>query len=254
MTSDIVALKDIDNPQGFYVYVHLRADTLEPFYVGKGEGGRAWRTNRTPHWQNIARRHGVKTKILMDGLQEWAALEMEIELIALYGRKDNKQGPLVNFTDGGQGVSGRVLTQASRTKMSNSAKARSYSPEQKEALGLRAKKLWENPAKRNALVAKQRQFAADPENRRANSERTRAYFANPSNRQKSKEARDFQMQPVVCNGLLTFRSIGDAADWVLRKKPSVRKHVRGNISNAASGRVPKAYGYRWAYADNPAPL
>jgi hypothetical protein len=42
--------------------------------------------------------------IVEHGLQEWAALEIECGLIALYGRSEIGYGSLVNQTDGGDGV------------------------------------------------------------------------------------------------------------------------------------------------------
>ena len=38
----------------FYAYIHRRADTKAPFYVGNGKLGRAWQKyNRTQYWKNI---------------------------------------------------------------------------------------------------------------------------------------------------------------------------------------------------------
>lgn len=106
-------------PTDFYVYEHRRASTGDVFYVGKGQGRRAWFTNnRSRHWQNIACKHGVDVCIVQDGLQEWAALEFECGLIALHGRLDIGLGPLINFTDGGEGTSGRIMPECQRVALS----------------------------------------------------------------------------------------------------------------------------------------
>ena len=48
---------------GFYVYEHLRADTGEVFYVGKGSGHRArCRQGRNPYWRAVANKHGYVTR------------------------------------------------------------------------------------------------------------------------------------------------------------------------------------------------
>ena len=103
----------------FYTYVHRRPNTGEVFYVGKGSGQRAWQfRGRSRHWYSIVAKHGFVVEIARGGLQEWAAFEHEQELIALYGRKDCGQGPLVNTTDGGDGPSGTIFSDALRSQIS----------------------------------------------------------------------------------------------------------------------------------------
>lgn len=81
----------------FYVYLH-RTESGRVFYVGKGQGGRAWsKKNRNPSWRRTASRQGLVVELLYKDLPEKRALELEIETIAYYGREN-----LVNLTDGGQ--------------------------------------------------------------------------------------------------------------------------------------------------------
>jgi hypothetical protein len=102
-------------PQDFYVYLHRKATTNEVFYVGKGHGRRAWEKHgRSKIWQNTSKKHGLIVEIAYSGLKEWASLEIECDLISLYGRKDLGLGQLVNYTDGGEGVCGLVHTQKAR--------------------------------------------------------------------------------------------------------------------------------------------
>lgn len=104
-------------PNDFYVYLHRKATSGEVFYVGKGCGNRAWfHSNRSQHWRNVAKKHGVIVSIFESGLREWAAHEIECEQIALYGRMDCGYGKLVNKSDGGEGISGRVTTADMREK------------------------------------------------------------------------------------------------------------------------------------------
>jgi hypothetical protein len=110
-------MKHIDC-QSYYVYLHKKASTGEVFYVGKGKGGRAWsRASRSGHWKNTVQKNGLVVEFAHAGLKEWAALEIERELIALYGRADEGLGGLVNCTDGGEGCSGRPVKNESREKM-----------------------------------------------------------------------------------------------------------------------------------------
>ena len=101
----------------FYVYIHRKATTGEVFYVGKGHGDRAYEFGRNDHWNKTARKHGFSVKIVETGLQEWYALELEMDLIALYGRNDLGYGTLVNWTDGGEGVSGLIHSKETKQKL-----------------------------------------------------------------------------------------------------------------------------------------
>ena len=89
----------------YYVYIHCKPISCEVFYVGKGCKRRAWANERNIHWSNTIAKYGIEIKIVCAGLQQWYALELEKDLITYYGRKDLGYGPLVNMTDGGDGLS-----------------------------------------------------------------------------------------------------------------------------------------------------
>ena len=108
--------------KSYVVYIHRRVCDLRPFYVGKGLISRAYNfIDRGEYWKRTASKYGVVVDIVHYGLQEWYALELEKELIAYYGRKDLGYGPLVNFTDGGEGLSGFRHSEKSRSKMLDGA-------------------------------------------------------------------------------------------------------------------------------------
>jgi hypothetical protein len=117
---EIIIEQPAELPKDFYVYLHRKATTGEVFYVGKGFGRRAWKVSckRSQHWKNTVRKHGLIVEIAADGLQEWYAHEMERDLIALYGRRDLGHGPLVNLTDGGEGLVGYSPTVETLAKKS----------------------------------------------------------------------------------------------------------------------------------------
>lgn len=97
----------------FYVYLHKKATTGEVFYVGKGTNWRAWnRMQRNKFWKRVVEKHGRIVEIVEKDIQEWYAHELEIDLIAYYGRRDQGLGTLVNLTDGGEGSSGYKHTDA----------------------------------------------------------------------------------------------------------------------------------------------
>lgn len=96
----------MDEPR-FYVYEHVRLDTGQVFYVGKGSGNR-YRTargggRRSAHWWRVARKAGWEPRIVFRCNEEELAFLAEVELIAKHRRIGS---PLTNTTDGGEGVSG----------------------------------------------------------------------------------------------------------------------------------------------------
>ena len=100
----------------FYVYEHTRNDTNEVFYVGKGSNGRCRTTiGRNQHWHNIVNFAGFSVRKIFKNITEELALELEIRRI----QELRAQGiQIVNYTDGGDGVSGYKHTDKARAKMS----------------------------------------------------------------------------------------------------------------------------------------
>jgi group I intron endonuclease len=127
----------------YYVYIYLdpikngkfafegldQSFLYEPFYVGKGKDSRItshlheYRLRKKTHMSNKLNKiinQGMSPIIikLYDNLSEEESLNKEIEIIYKLGIKNEKKGPLVNVTYGGQGVSGLKHTEESRKKMS----------------------------------------------------------------------------------------------------------------------------------------
>lgn len=128
--------------KGEYSYGEYKFE-YEPFYIGKGKKyGETWERHRDHLLPsrlefekdgNILKKSIIK-KILKEtkeepkvikiseNLNEINAFVLEKELIKIIGRRDLGKGPLSNMTDGGDGPSGRVVTEEVKKKLSDSSK------------------------------------------------------------------------------------------------------------------------------------
>jgi hypothetical protein len=101
---------------------------------------------------------------------EAEAFAKEIELIALYGRRNTSTGTLFNLTDGGEGASGAVKTEAHKSvDKYNSIKN------------------WADPAYRAKVVAAQKAVQGTPEARAHKSVASAEAWAAPETRQKRQQ-------------------------------------------------------------------
>lgn len=104
----------------------------EPIYVGKGVGNRYkehLRNSRLNLPTGNKIKQGKLKKILSEGLKpiivklhenlsEENSLKLEKDIIFKIGRIINKTGPLTNLTEGGDGVSGRLITEEFKLEQS----------------------------------------------------------------------------------------------------------------------------------------
>lgn len=116
--------------QNYYVYLHKRKDNDQIFYVGKGKSRRAFvKKGRNSRWNRIVNKYGYYVEILFDNLTEEEALICEIDVIKelRYFCFD-----LCNMTDGGEGSSGRKLSDKHRRILSEVNKSRVRTKEEIE--------------------------------------------------------------------------------------------------------------------------
>lgn len=103
----------------FYVYVIFRPNGM-PCYVGKGQKDRWKHHAKRTHSRRLA---GIYAQAggdlpvvkVREHLTEVQAIEAEVLLITVIGR--GEAGPLVNLTDGGEGLSGYDPPEAHRAKI-----------------------------------------------------------------------------------------------------------------------------------------
>lgn len=117
------------------VYLHIRKDINEIFYVGIGNPKRPFsKRNRNKYWHNIVNKTDYDVQIIHRNLDWKTACSIEIELIKKYGRKDLSEGSLVNNTNGGDGTNGAVLSYETRRRMSRSRIGKTHSEETKKKM------------------------------------------------------------------------------------------------------------------------
>lgn len=140
----------------FYVYLHIRKDNGQPFYVGIGST--KWnrvnsKKNRNQWWLNIVKKYDYDSIFLEENLTENQSFELEKYWIKRIGRKDLGLGVLVNLTDGGEGKSGckhteetinkikekrktQIITDKHRQKISESSKGRVVSDDTRKKISI----------------------------------------------------------------------------------------------------------------------
>lgn len=85
----------------YCTYLHIRNDTNEVFYIGKGRPQRVNdKNNRNQHWKNIVAKHGFTSCKLAEWTNEKDAFEHEILLIKCFKEMGYQ---LANYSNGGEG-------------------------------------------------------------------------------------------------------------------------------------------------------
>ena len=100
----------------FYAYIHYKPD-FTPFYVGKGRLKRANSLKRrNPYYMATVEKYGAENIIIgkFECSREENAFDLERGIIKCLKKAGVK---ITNFTDGGEGSSGRVYSLETREKM-----------------------------------------------------------------------------------------------------------------------------------------
>lgn len=231
----------------FYVYIHCRATDGKPFYVGKGQGRRAYSLkDRNKHWRHIDDKHGRTLRFIDADLTEDQAFELEGFLIDFIGRADLGRGPLVNMTDGGEGhagyrqspeavearvapTRGQKRTDEQRARMSAAMRGKPKSVEHREKI-------------RQALRAK----PVDSAFRLAGIAALRGRVLSDESKAKIKANQPHARKVLCIETGQCFANLEDAAKWA--RSQGHEKASKSAICGVCAGRSKTAYGHKWEYA------
>ena len=126
---------------GTFVYGEYSFDH-EPFYVGKGKGNRCNDHLLECNLNSDGNKHKTRkikqilnsnaSPIILkvsENMMELDSNILERYIISLVGRADKLLGCLVNMTDGGEGQSGKIMSQQNKDAISKANKGRKLTPE-----------------------------------------------------------------------------------------------------------------------------
>lgn len=225
-----VKWKDV-KPSGHYVYIHLRSTDSVPFYVGRGQGRRAWDyTARNRFWTFTALKHGVSVKILKDNMSESCSNSLEIMTINYMRKRGIK---ICNISDGGEGSTGSPSSQKKKTFASNGMVFEST---------LQAADWVSNNIRKGASFSA---IAASASGRifsaygLAWSYESTPDYIHPSVRRASAFG-----VGVICSNGMKFDSMTKAANWC--RENGFPSASAGKISMCVNGKRRKAYGFDWS--------
>jgi hypothetical protein len=169
----------------YYTYAFLREDRT-PYYIGKGKGNRVYRR----------RDKGIKPPkdkskilILKQNLTEEESFRHEVYMIAVFGRKDLGTGILHNKTNGGDGVSGAVVSDETRRKMSEALKGKPRSKEIRRKISEAHKGKTHSEESRRNMSESQKGKTFSEETKRKLSESQKGKNHSEETRRKMSEAR-----------------------------------------------------------------
>jgi len=209
----------------YYVYEHCRKDNGAVFYVGKGKGSRASKEKgRNKYWQNVVKKAGgFSVRLIVKDVDEELAFLAETERVNQYIRLGIKT---CNLTNGGEGASGRVITDDFRQSMRNHALQRMSTPEARSAASAFMTNWWSLPETKQIMSNKMKIAWTKPETRKALSEASKKRMENPEARKKISDAAKSQWANPEAREKQRELGIKRLANLDLRKKMSEAAKIR----------------------------
>jgi len=141
----------------YYTYAYLREDGT-PYYIGKGQGDRITRRHyRRDGGYFSPPKDTNRILYLKRNLSEQEAFRHEQYMIDVFGRKDIGTGILRNRTDGGEGPTGKVLSEETKKRISEIQKGKpKWSDADKERIRQQSIDRWETYSEEKKDIIRQK--------------------------------------------------------------------------------------------------
>jgi hypothetical protein len=212
------------------LYIHTRKSDGGIFYVGIGNEKRPYtKKNRNKYWYDMVNEYGgFDVTILKTGMSWEEACELEIKMIAFYGRikpykKNPNYGCLINMTDGGEGSKGIIFNEETLQKMSEKKIGKKASEETKKKQSL------SNIGKKRSEETKKKMSKPKSEEHRKNlTGKNNPNFGNIG----EKNATAKKVICIVTNKI--YGCIKDAAEDIEVNYTTLMSYLRGNNPNKTS--------------------
>jgi hypothetical protein len=141
----------------YYTYIHIRKDSGQVFYVGKGTGKRAYsKHHRNNLWHKIVAKHGYTVELISEWETEEEAFQDEIRLIEQY---KNDGFAIANFTLGGDGATGYTHSIKTKNNLSERAKLFFSNEENAKRMADIRKAQWTDEARKKSSESHKKLWA-----------------------------------------------------------------------------------------------
>jgi len=230
----------------YYLYQHIRLDTNQIFYIGKGtksKKGNVYRraftkNSRNIYWKNIVNIVPYKVEILEEFIHEEDCLKKETELIVKYGYSWNNTGTLCNIV---KDINEIKLLARCKSALSNSKEVHQYDLEGNyiNSFSSIANAEREVPCDIYNAVSLRLKSAGGFQWRNYKVPKIDRYDIKLNRILKSKKIYQYSLDGILIQ------------EWYGTKDPSEKLHInRGAIRNCLSGTAISTGGYKWSYSEN----
>jgi hypothetical protein len=256
-----------------YTYIHRRESDNAVFYVGKGQRKRAWEcSKRSDYWKRVKNKHGHTVEVCAQWPTEAEAFEHEKFLIECFRHMG---APLVNMTDGGEGVSGLKFTETQvaalkarvkrqwetdrekmmasltsdefKAKISVTSTEYANRPEVKARVSAQAKERANDPLVKAKQTALFKDVANRPNVKAQLSARMKAHNARPEIKAAMSGKNSFRARAVVCSNDMRFDTMAQAIEWL--HSMGFTKAASASLHHPLRDPSRMAYGFHWRYAE-----